>query len=103
MDQLYGEKIDCGGLMAWTWCVSRTIDALADAEGIDITKVVVAGHSRCGKAALAAGAFDARIAQPLRPPGYRPTTSPRRFVGGEVKTRALRPSNPMIRFPANDF
>jgi len=53
-----------GTIMAWAWGVSRLIDALEkdpDA-GIDVKHLGVTGCSRLGKAALAIGAFDERIA-----------------------------------------
>jgi len=53
-----------GTIMAWAWGVSRLIDALEkdpDA-GIDVKHLAVTGCSRLGKAALAIGAFDQRIA-----------------------------------------
>ncbi len=50
--------------MAGAWGVSRIIDALeiTPEAGIDSTKVAVHGCSRYGKGALAAGAFDRRVA-----------------------------------------
>ena len=60
--RLFGDQIDCGALMAWAWGMHRVIDALQEVPEIDATKVVVTGHSRYGKAALVAGAFDERIA-----------------------------------------
>lgn len=53
-----------GTIIAWAWGVSRLIDALEkdpDA-GIDVKHLAVSGCSRLGKAALAIGAFDERIA-----------------------------------------
>ncbi len=60
--KLYGDKIDCGGLMAWAWAFHRVLDALEGVKEIDAKKAIVTGHSRYGKAALVAGAFDDRIA-----------------------------------------
>src|SRR5207302_2213627 len=60
--QLFGDTIDCGGLMAWAWGVHRAIDAIETVDGIDAKRVIVTGHSRYGKTALVAGAFDDRIA-----------------------------------------
>jgi hypothetical protein len=62
--QLYGDDIDTGALMAWAWAFSRVVDVLEmlDYPEIDLSKIAVTGHSRYGKCALLAGAFDERIA-----------------------------------------
>ena len=80
---LFGDSIDCGGLMAWAWCVSRTIDALETVDTIDATKVVVTGHSRYGKAALVAGAFDERIAVTVPSHSGCGGAAPYRFIYGK--------------------
>lgn len=51
-----------GAIAAWGWLYSRMIDALEEDERIDPEAFIVFGHSRYGKAALFAGAFDERIA-----------------------------------------
>jgi hypothetical protein len=51
-----------GALSVWAWGCSRSVDTLLQAPGIDPARVAVVGHSRGGKAALLAGATDARIA-----------------------------------------
>ena len=60
--RLFGDKIDCGGLMAWAWGFHRVVDVIEKTDNLDAKKIVVTGHSRYGKAALLAGAFDERIA-----------------------------------------
>lgn len=50
-----------GKLMEWGWSVSRMLDYLLQEKLIDDGRVAVIGHSRLGKAALLAGAFDDRI------------------------------------------
>ena len=63
-----------GALMAWGWAVSQIISAMEQPSatdgfdgtygeelGIDPTRTVVTGHSRYGKAAMFAAAFDDRI------------------------------------------
>jgi hypothetical protein len=56
-------ELDCGALMAWAWTVHRVVDALEKMpDWADAKKIVVTGHSRYGKAALIAGAYDERIA-----------------------------------------
>ncbi len=60
---------DAGTLLAWAWGASRAADALFYLAGkdpeykgkIDTDKLVVAGFSRCGKAALLAGLLDERF------------------------------------------
>jgi hypothetical protein len=52
-----------GARLAWhSWALSRALDALADEDGIDAGRAVVAGHSGDGVAALLAAAFDDRFA-----------------------------------------
>ena len=53
-----------GTIIAWTWGVSRIIDALESTPeaGIDVKHLAMTGCSRWGKGALAVGAFDERIA-----------------------------------------
>jgi endo-1,4-beta-xylanase len=81
--QLFGDKIDCGGLMAWAWGVHRVVDALETLDGIDSKKVVVTGHSRYGKAALVAGAFDERIALTVPSHSGCAGAAPYRFIYGK--------------------
>jgi len=51
-------------LIAWTWGVSRIIDAIEKTPStlIDPTKLALTGCSRDGKGALVAGAYEERIA-----------------------------------------
>jgi hypothetical protein len=51
---------DWGVLAAWVWGLSRTIDYLQTDRSIDATRLGVEGHSRRGKAALLAAAYDQR-------------------------------------------
>jgi Dipeptidyl aminopeptidases/acylaminoacyl-peptidases len=51
-----------GALRAWAWGVSRVIDLLATDKRVDAKRIGVAGHSRYGKAALVAMAFEPRLA-----------------------------------------
>jgi len=63
--ELHGGSMDATGtLMAWAWGVSRLLDVIG-ASGGDVLRpdaVAVTGCSRWGKGALAAGAFDQRVA-----------------------------------------
>lgn len=53
---------DWGALATWAWGMSRCVDWLEKQNFVDTRNIVAAGHSRLGKAALIAGAFDERFA-----------------------------------------
>jgi hypothetical protein len=53
---------DWGALRAWAWAASRAIDYLQTDADVDARRIALVGHSRLGKAALVASAFDPRIA-----------------------------------------
>jgi hypothetical protein len=46
----------------WAWGCHRAVDFLVADKSIDAKRIAVVGHSRLGKTALLAGAFDDRIA-----------------------------------------
>ncbi|MCA8902598.1 MAG: PmoA family protein [Hyphomonas sp.] len=55
------ESARTGALAAWGWIVSRAIDYLDTDSRFDPARTAVMGHSRNGKAAMAAAVFDERV------------------------------------------
>lgn len=51
-----------GTIAAWAWGFHRCVDYLVTDRDIDARRIAALGHSRNGKAALVAAAFDERIA-----------------------------------------
>ena len=82
---------DPGTIACWAWGFSRVIDALDRSEKmladsgsrIDLKKIAVVGHSRCGKTALLAAAMDERIALAIPTQAGCGGTAPSRFLRGE--------------------
>ncbi len=82
----YPNTFDWGTIRAWAWGVSRAVDYLVTDKDLDKTKIAVVGHSRLGKTAIVAAAFDDRIALaiPLQA-GCGGTSPSRGKVGESVK------------------
>jgi hypothetical protein len=73
-------------IMAWAWGIHRVIDYLVTLKEIDAKKIVCVGHSRLGKTALVAAAFDERIAIAMpHQAGCGGTAPSRGTVGESVK------------------
>ena len=75
-----------GTLAAWAWGVHRVVDYLLTVPELDGKRIAVVGHSRMGKTALLAAAFDERIAIAFpHQAGCGGTAPSRGTVGESVK------------------
>ena len=52
---------DWGSLRAWAWGASRAIDYFETDKAVDAKRIAIEGHSRYGKAALVAMAYEPRM------------------------------------------
>jgi hypothetical protein len=57
----YYPQGDGGRLAAWAWGFQIAVDYLLTRPDVAPERIAITGHSRCGKAALLAGAIDQRI------------------------------------------
>ena len=58
----YRKPDDWGALRAWGWGASRALDYFETDRSVDAKQVGITGHSRYGKAAIVAMAYDQRFA-----------------------------------------
>jgi hypothetical protein len=79
-------ELDWGTIAAWAWGFSEAVSYMISDRDVDARRIAVVGHSRNGKAALVAAAFDERIALaiPLQA-GCGGTAPSRGKVGESVK------------------
>jgi hypothetical protein len=77
---------DWATIAAWAWGLQRAVDYLVTDPDIDAGRIIIVGHSRLGKTALLAAAFDERVAMaiPLQA-GCGGTSPSRGKVGESVK------------------
>lgn len=61
-DPARNEPANRGSIAAWAWGFQRCVDYLVTDPAIDAHRIAALGHSRNGKTALLAAAFDERIA-----------------------------------------
>jgi hypothetical protein len=78
---------DWGTIAAWAWGLQRVVDYLVTDPDIDASRIIVVGHSRLGKTALLAAAFDERVAMAIPLQAGCGGTSPSRGTVGESVER----------------
>lgn len=74
---------DWGTIAAWAWGLMRAVDYLVTDPAIDARRIAATGHSRNGKVALLAAAFDQRIALTAPLQAGMGGTAPNRGTVGE--------------------
>jgi hypothetical protein len=72
-----------GTIAAWAWGFHRCVDYLVTDPAIDSHRIAAVGHSRNGKTALLAAAFDERIAMAFPHQAGCGGTAPSRGTNGE--------------------
>jgi hypothetical protein len=79
-------KVETTSIACWAWAVHRVVDHLVSLPQIDSKRIACVGHSRLGKTALLAGAFDERIALVIpHQAGCGGTAPSRGKIGESVK------------------
>jgi hypothetical protein len=84
---LLPKDMETTSIACWAWAMHRAVDYLSALKGeIDSKRLIAVGHSRLGKTALLAAAFDERIAMaiPLQA-GCGGTAPSRGKIGESVK------------------
>lgn len=79
-----------GTIAAWAWGAQRALDYLVTNEDINKDQIAVTGHSRLGKTALLAGAFDERFAMAIPLQSGCGGAAPNRSTVGESVERINR-------------
>jgi hypothetical protein len=78
-----------GAISMWAWGLHRIIDHLVTRPELDKSRIAVTGHSRLGKTALLAAAFDERIALAIPHQAGCGGTGPSRSKNPKAETVAV--------------
>ena len=89
LEQLAGSP-RAGALAVWAGLYSRAYDVLAEDPRFDPRRIAIWGHSRHGKAALLAGAFDSRFAAVIAHQSGRFGASPTASNAGERRDQIVK-------------
>jgi len=81
---------DWGAIAAWAFGMQRVVDYLSSDGDIDKSRIIAVGHSRLGKTAMLAAAFDERFAMAIPLQAGCGGTSPSRGKIGEAVERINR-------------
>jgi hypothetical protein len=77
---------DWGTIAAWAWGIHRAVDYLVTDKDVDEKRIIAVGHSRLGKTALLAAAFDERIALAIPHQAGCGGTAPSRTINPKAET-----------------
>jgi hypothetical protein len=86
-DSAKNHSADRGSIAAWAWGFHRCVDYLVTDRDLDARHIAAVGHSRNGKTALLAAAFDERIALAIPHQAGCGGTAPSRGKIGESVQR----------------
>ncbi|HSU31976.1 MAG TPA: CocE/NonD family hydrolase, partial [Bryobacteraceae bacterium] len=86
--ELYPEY-DFACLSRWAWAGSRAVDYLYTLPEVDRARIAISGHSRNGKQALIAAAFDERITAVVPSSGNTGECNPWRYTSDPYVTESI--------------